>query len=712
MRRSCKVASGTDSSLINAFLVIYPFRGSLLSSVNPAELSQSDPSRLQSLLVAYIRLLTADPLIASRNQWPLEPLHQLRAQHPDSGVRLLVVQALALQRGWSEKKRMQVERECVGAVGDVDAPVTFGWEVIAAESGALDAKEVVADGWLLPLLEAKRIQACEHASFSNLRRAHVVDEVDHCIETLEASRPALHLGAATLPSRLVTIADSLLLRATTSLSAPSIRHVSTAASSSALGDLLPRLQLGVPTLITSPPSSGKTHLLHHLSSQIFPDQQPTNRILTIPLADTTIDVKSLIGTYVSSPTKPGTFEWMEGALAKAVRAGRWVVFDDIDRASMEMLVTIAGLARSLRLGRPGRRAVLPIPGREDIEAGDGFALFATRTYRHDAATQPTFFGHHNFAEVALDSPSPEDILAILETSFPRMPVAVTTILVEIWQAIRPLSHTGGPVKGRDIGLRDLEKWCGRVERNLPSAASLAALANTPLGAFANPVLQDEVLLEAADTFMAWFDSRAASVEKRAEMIRVVAGRIGMDDERAFALLDTRRPQLEISSATKKLRVGRTTMPIFPSSRRREQVDSRPFALTKPSLVLLERIAATASMGEPTLLVGETGTGKTTAVQHISSICRKPLTVLNLSTQTESSDLLGGFKPIDAGVAARVLHTKWQKLFGETFSMAKPQNGTYLEAASRALSGRKWGRLAELWSSSARRAVEKLTKKDE
>jgi midasin len=113
-----------------------------------------------------------------------------------------------------------------------------------------------------------------------------------------------------------------------------------------------------------------------------------------------------------------------------------------------------------------------------------------------------------------------------------------------------------------------------------------------------------------------------------------------------------------------------------------------------------------------LLVGETGTGKTTAVQYIATACRKPLTVLNLSMQTESSDLLGGFKPIDASVSARALHAKWQKLFIDTFSMGKTQNGAYLEAASKALSARKWGRCAELWSSSARRAVDKLTKKDE
>ena len=426
-----------------------------------------------------------------------------------------------------------------------------------------------------------------------------------------------------------------------------------------------------------------------------------------------MDVKSLIGTYVSSPTKPGTFEWMEGALTKALRTGRWVVFDDIDRASTEMLVTISGLARSLKSTRPGKRARLAIPSRGEIEAGDGFALFATRTSRLDVSpTPPTFFGHLNFAEVFLDAPSKNDILTILSAQFPRLPQLVTTSLVDIWQQLRPLAKTGGQVKGRDIGLRDLEKWCARVQRNLPPPQTLAALAGTAAGVFSNPLFQDEVLLDAADTFMAALDARPSSLDTRAAMARIVAEHIGVDDERAFALLDSRRPQLEVSESSRRVLIGRTSLPILLTSRRREPSSSRPFALTKPSLVLLERIAATAAMGEPTLLVGETGTGKTTAVQHIASVCRKPLTVLNLSTQTESSDLLGGFKPVDALVSARALQTKWQRLFSDTFSMGKPQNGAFLEAASKALSMRRWGRLSELWASSARRAVDKLTKKDE
>lgn len=42
-----------------------------------------------------------------------------------------------------------------------------------------------------------------------------------------------------------------------------------------------------------------------------------------------------------------------------------------------------------------------------------------------------------------------------------------------------------------------------------------------------------------------------------------------------------------------------------------------FAATRPSSVLLEQLAVCVSQGEPVLLVGETGTGKTSAVQHLA-----------------------------------------------------------------------------------------------
>lgn len=47
-----------------------------------------------------------------------------------------------------------------------------------------------------------------------------------------------------------------------------------------------------------------------------------------------------------------------------------------------------------------------------------------------------------------------------------------------------------------------------------------------------------------------------------------------------------------------------------------------FAATRPSTVLMEQLAVCVVKGEPVLLVGETGTGKTSAVQYLAHITGK------------------------------------------------------------------------------------------
>lgn len=101
----------------------------------------------------------ADPGIARRLSWTSSPLYALR-QHADPGVRLLSVQVLNLQMGLSESKRMELEREWVGDIDDVDARVYFGRQVKPVENG-FELEEVWVDGWLLPVHEARRERDCE-----------------------------------------------------------------------------------------------------------------------------------------------------------------------------------------------------------------------------------------------------------------------------------------------------------------------------------------------------------------------------------------------------------------------------------------------------------------------------------------------------------------------------------------------------------------------
>ena len=56
------------------------------------------------------------------------------------------------------------------------------------------------------------------------------------------------------------------------------------------------------------------------------------------------------------------------------------------------------------------------------------------------------------------------------------------------------------------------------------------------------------------------------------------------------------------------------------------------------------VAAAWKFEEPVLLVGETGCGKTTAVQVLATINTIGLSSLNCHRHTESADFLGGLRP--------------------------------------------------------------------
>jgi midasin len=60
--------------------------------------------------------------------------------------------------------------------------------------------------------------------------------------------------------------------------------------------------------------------------------------------------------------------------------------------------------------------------------------------------------------------------------------------------------------------------------------------------------------------------------------------------------------------------------------------------------------------EPVLLVGETGCGKTTVCQMLAAIHGQSLYTVNCHMHTESSDFLGGLRPVRD-------HTKVSVLYG-------------------------------------------------
>ena len=65
-------------------------------------------------------------------------------------------------------------------------------------------------------------------------------------------------------------------------------------------------------------------------------------------------------------------------------------------------------------------------------------------------------------------------------------------------------------------------------------------------------------------------------------------------------------------------------------------------------------------------VGETGTGKTALIQYLARLVGAELTVLNLSNQSDSTDFIGGYKPVDEGRLCAALVPTFRSLFSRTF----------------------------------------------
>jgi len=125
-----------------------------------------------------------------------------------------------------------------------------------------------------------------------------------------------------------------------------------------------------------------------------------------------------------------------------------------------------------------------------------------------------------------------------------------------------------------------------------------------------------------------------------------------------------------------VRIGRVTL-----QRHKEAIamikskTSIPFAFTHQSLCLLERIAVSVDQNEPVLLCGETGTGKTSSIQYLAHLLGKSLRIVNMNQQSDSCDLIGGYKPVELRIMLAPLKADFEDLFAKTFNAN--ENATFL-----------------------------------
>ena len=378
------------------------------------------------------------------------------------------------------------------------------------------------------------------------------------------------------------------------------------------------------------------------------------------------DAKVLLGTYICTEV-PGEFKWQPGALTQAVKEGKWILIEDIDIASVDVISILLPLLENNKLYIPGRG--------EEITAASGFQLFATETLIGSSSSSKSNSHLLNkfWTKVLINPLSYEELTEVISTHFPSLS-PITHSFISTFRSLKNSQLLNQMYGTKSLSSRDLFKWCKRVEltcRNVPN-----------LDQFVPDSVKDLIFVSAIDCFC----STLPKLDQRIEVLKQIAYEWTIPPDKIKYYLEMYKP--EVNETPDAITVGRVTISKIP---KKGPVDlnrsTSRFAHTITSLQLMERVASCILLGEPVLLVGETGTGKTTTIQHLADKLGQKLIVQNLSQQTDSTDMLGGFKPIELRLLCIPLKRQFEKLFPKTFS--KSSNKSYIDTVLQAYVNQDW-----------------------
>lgn len=396
-----------------------------------------------------------------------------------------------------------------------------------------------------------------------------------------------------------------------------------------------------PCLIRGPTGSGKTSILDYIAAHTNRSRPPD--YIKVQVGDQ-IDSKSLVGSYVCTEI-PGQFEWQAGPLTQALAYGSWIVFEDIDSAPPEMAQVIHSVIENGNLS-----CVSCCPIKMDNPHPD-FKIFFTQRTRSSSNPESLRLGF-GFIErlcdiVDMPNLSDYDLKEILEKRY-QFGELKDTILELFHSAQESMSKANLARAPRLLTLTDLFKFCERLSKKEFKIND---------GKYTSGDL-DGIFIDSIDCYIASLPG-----QHKADPARALGQILNKPSNDTDAIL-SRRP--EIRDDGRNYTIGRAKLEGYKSQDSTLESKSS-LAPTRQSLQLMESVSLCINNREPVLLVGETGVGKTTIVQHLSNLMNTELTVINLSQQSDSSDLLGGVRPVDMREIMKPINEEFVDLFSSTFN---------------------------------------------
>ena len=423
-----------------------------------------------------------------------------------------------------------------------------------------------------------------------------------------------------------------------------------------------------PVLLIGETGVAKTSLIRDLA------HRTGNSFIRMSL-DAQTDTSEIIGKFVpvdggekhgkTTPDK-ATFAWHPGELAKALKNGWWVLFDEVNLAEPDILERINSLLDddgSIVITENENEKYVPLRDYEDkvktkkdklVEKGVPSAqaeieakaeLEANRIFpihpgfRLFAAMNPEHYSGRNRLSLAMRNKFQE--LWVPE----RLPDGeVHEILNRYLARYTSLSAADRSTLARKM--TDFHNQLAQPKNELEQKAfssyrfSMRELKSWArfIGKFSNQEGTDQAALHGARYFYGdqlkhendrkLFDQileRTFGEAKKEDEVRIEAGagRVKIDGVELNQHADSARPLVPTEASSN-------------------------LVLTPKTVRELEKVARSIVLDDPLLLVGETGAGKTSLIRYLAYLTRSPFLRLNLSGQTEKTEFLGKHHPDEAG----------------------------------------------------------------
>ena len=616
---------------------------------------------LHPLLLALLRLLNFDNEAFASEISPAQL--QVLFHHPLLHIRYLAIKTMCLYLHASDASLVSMLKIYLG-----EDEIAGQWE------------DKIIDYTFFSLWEDKRLKDLDQRlqDVQNTYGAHTSGmqplPMERAVCPQDLSRTTACIGGVLVPrlGDAVLSASSLLMTGT-------------------MKDNMRMLAEGVntskPLLVTGFSGAGKTLLVSDVARELG----KSSSMVTLHINQQT-DAKLLIGMYTSAKTR-GSFSWCPGVLTTAVMEGRWVFIEDLDRAPTEIISILLPLLE---------RRELFIPNWGDtVHAAPGFKLIATvrssiNVRGEEVISSTNMIGIRHWLRVPLRTPANQELAEIIVHRFPILHAHVPRFM-KVYATLKNIELRNGCHStavsniSKPLGPQDILRWCGRVESLLLAAGMKSG--SDPI----SDSINDCIFLDAVDCF---FGALASGLSKD-EGANLIAQGLHMPENRVQYCLAKRKPHFELNGSV--FRIGRIELP-----KRKRPPGAKPlgarhekgrFAITTHVLRILESVAVAIKQTEPCLLVGETGTGKTTIVQQLADALDHRLTVVNLSQQSEAGDLLGGYKPVNMRALAVPMAEEFNDLLVLTFPSKRNQH--YIDIIGKSISKGRWSRALTLWQEALR-----------